>query len=210
MALFFNDVVACLGWSFFLLMNSGHVLNVYLWDRDANEFYHKFTDSLQTPTDPLVTTVNTKRIGVNAPLGSCPYLEFLLRTMCLRPLSIYFGLYPSDSKICFRLAQNQGVAAMVNASEVTKVKTLTIREIFAFLKQEQAQVIINYRFNCIATIDNVVWDSSCYKIACSDCQTKVNRGLASLICPKCDNVNATKVARYRSEMLAYDKGKKAI
>ena len=63
--------------------------------------------------------------------------------MCLRPLSIYFGLYPSDSKICFRLAQNQGVAAMVNASEVTKVKTLTIREIFAFLKQEQAQVIIN-------------------------------------------------------------------
>ncbi|CAF1927859.1 hypothetical protein YC2023_058700 [Brassica napus] len=139
MALFFNDVVACLGWSFFLLMNSGHVLNVYLWDRDANEFYHKFTDSLQTPTDPLVTTVNTKRIGVNAPLGSCPYLEFLLRTMCLRPLSIYFGLYPSDSKICFRLAQNQGVAAMVNASEVTKVKTLTIREIFAFLKQEQAQ-----------------------------------------------------------------------
>ncbi|KAF3587784.1 hypothetical protein F2Q69_00027429 [Brassica cretica] len=197
MALFFNDVVACLGWSFFLLMNSGHVLNVYLWDRDANEFYHKFTDSLQTPTDPLVTTVNTKHIGVNAPLGSCPYLEFLLRTMCLRPLSIYFGLYPSDSKICFRLAQNQGVAAMVNASEVTKVKTLTIREMLSL-------------FNCIATIDNVVWDSRCYKIACSDCQTKVNRGLASLICPKCDNVNATKVARYCSEMLAYDKGKKAI
>ncbi|WZZ04977.1 hypothetical protein YC2023_090898 [Brassica napus] len=28
---------------------------------------------------------------------------------------------------------------MVNASEVIKVKTLTIREIFAFLKQEQAQ-----------------------------------------------------------------------
>ncbi|CAN7139782.1 unnamed protein product [Brassica rapa subsp. narinosa] len=30
---------------------------------------------------------------------------------------------------------------MVNASEVTKVKTLTIRETFAFLKQEPAQVI---------------------------------------------------------------------
>ncbi|CAF2326184.1 unnamed protein product [Brassica napus] len=36
-------------------------------------------------------------------------------------------------------AQNQDVAVMVNASEVTKVKTLTIRETFAFLKQEPAQ-----------------------------------------------------------------------
>ena len=77
----------------------------------------------------------------------------------------------------------------------------------------------------------------CYKIACnyvSDCQTKVNRGLASLRCPKCGNVNATEIARlafliltflhrlsfhskssalqyrYLSEILAYDKDEKAI
>ena len=76
----------------------------------------------------------------------------------------------------------------------------------------------------------------CYKIACnyvSDCQTKVNRGLASLRCPKCGNVNATEIARlafliltflhrlsfhskssalqymYLSEILAYDKDEKA-
>ena len=42
---------------------SGPVLNLYLRDHAANEFYRKFTDSLQTPTDLLVTTVNTKRIG---------------------------------------------------------------------------------------------------------------------------------------------------
>nr|VDC71759.1 unnamed protein product [Brassica rapa] len=90
MALFFNGVVVGLGWSFFLLMNSGHVLNVYVWDHDANEFYHKFTNSLHTPTDLLIPTVNTK---FSAALCSCPYLEFLLTTMCLRPLSIYFGMY---------------------------------------------------------------------------------------------------------------------
>ncbi|CAN6916793.1 unnamed protein product, partial [Brassica oleracea] len=67
-----------------------------------------------------------------------------------------------------------------------------------------------------------------------DCQTKVNRGLASLRCPKCGNVNATEIARlafliltflhrlsfhskssalqyrYLSEILAYDKDEKAI
>ncbi|CAF2073234.1 unnamed protein product [Brassica napus] len=66
----------------------------------------------------------------------------------------------------------------------------------------------------------------------SDCQTKVNRGLASLRCPKCGNVNATEIARlafviltflhrlsfhskpsalqymYLSEILAYDKDEK--
>ncbi|CAN6903603.1 unnamed protein product [Brassica oleracea var. botrytis] len=67
----------------------------------------------------------------------------------------------------------------------------------------------------------------------SDCQTKVNRGLASLRCPKCGNVSATEVVRlafliltflhrlsfhskssalqymYLSEILAYDKDEKA-
>ncbi|CAF2154161.1 unnamed protein product [Brassica napus] len=110
-----------------------------------NEFYRKSTDSLQTPTDLLVTTVNTKRIG-----GWLTTKTFLLWSMHL-----------------------------------------------------------------------------------SDCQTKVNRGLASLRCPKCGNVNATEVARlafliltflhrltfhskspalqyrYRSEILAYDKDEKA-
>ncbi|CAH8391484.1 unnamed protein product [Eruca vesicaria subsp. sativa] len=37
-------------------------------------------------------------------------------------------------------AQNQDVAVMVNVSEVTKAETLTILEIFAFLKQEPAQI----------------------------------------------------------------------
>uniref|UniRef100_A0A0D3A9C6 Small ribosomal subunit protein uS17 N-terminal domain-containing protein n=1 Tax=Brassica oleracea var. oleracea TaxID=109376 RepID=A0A0D3A9C6_BRAOL len=148
----------------------GPVLNLYLRDHAANEFYRKFTDSLQTPTDLLVTTANTKRIGGRGSSRTSSRCQD------------YLGL----------LAQNQDVSAMVNASEVTGQDA-------------------NH----------------------SDCQTKVNRGLASLRCPKCGNVNATEIARlafliltflhrlsfhskpsalqymYLSEILAYDKDEKA-
>ncbi|CAG7885836.1 unnamed protein product, partial [Brassica rapa] len=50
------------------------------------------------------------------------------------------------------------------------------------------------------TIDDVERDSNWYYIACSDCQTKVNRGPTSLICPKCRNVKATGVAKYRTDL----------
>ncbi|KAH0898334.1 hypothetical protein HID58_047902 [Brassica napus] len=43
-------------------------------------------------------------------------------------------------------------------------------------------------------------DSNWYYIACSDCQTKVNRGPTSLICPKCRNVKATGVAKYCTDL----------
>ncbi|KAF3497899.1 hypothetical protein DY000_02055479 [Brassica cretica] len=108
---------------------------------------------------------------------------------------------------------------------------LTIREILPSLNRNQISL-----FNCIATMIMLGMTLKCYKIACnyvSDCQTKVNRGLASLRCPKCGNVNATEVARlafliltflhrlsfhskssalqymYLSEILAYDKDEKA-
>ncbi|KAL0650987.1 hypothetical protein Bca4012_093678 [Brassica carinata] len=54
------------------------------------------------------------------------------------------------------------------------------------------------------TIDDVERDSNWYYIAGSDCQTKVNRGPTSLICPKCGNVKATGAAKYRTELSVYD------
>ena len=45
------------------------------------------------------------------------------------------------------------------------------------------------------TIDDVERDSNWYYIAGSDCQTKVNRGPTSLICPKCGNVKANGAAK---------------
>ncbi|KAF3536631.1 hypothetical protein F2Q69_00020915 [Brassica cretica] len=96
------------------LYGSGPVLNAYMLDQAANEFYN----SLQTPTVRLVTTVNTKRIG----------------------------------------AQNQDVAVMVNASEVTKAETLTIRDIFAFLKQEPAQHRRVYKYEFVRKAYVVISD----------------------------------------------------
>ncbi|CAN6859263.1 unnamed protein product [Brassica oleracea] len=63
----------------------------------------------------------------------------------------------SDSKICFKSAQNQDVAVMVNASEVTKAETLTFRDIFAFLKQEPAQLVDVPK----------IWERECKRIWCT-------------------------------------------
>ncbi|KAG2270911.1 hypothetical protein Bca52824_065466 [Brassica carinata] len=46
-------------------------------------------------------------------------------------------------------------------------------------------------FDCIATIDDVKLGTEWYYIACKDCQTKLNRGPTTLLCPKCGNENAT-------------------
>ncbi|KAF3541469.1 hypothetical protein F2Q69_00021289 [Brassica cretica] len=65
------------------------------------------------------------------------------------------------------------VAVIANASEVTKVSLMMLR---------------------------LERDSNWYYIACSDCQTKVNRGPTSLICPKCRNVKVTGVAKYCTDL----------
>ncbi|CDY15864.1 BnaA04g12470D [Brassica napus] len=70
---------------------------------------------------------------------------------------------------------------------VTRVETMTIGQIFAYIKQEYAK---EASFDCIATIDDVERDSAWYYIACGGCQTKATRGPSSLMCAKCGNTNA--------------------
>ena len=112
---------------------------------------------------------------------------------------------------------NPGATSSVNPVEVVKAETLTISEIAAFIKREPAKVIpiwflksnifwikllitfgmwfqVTY-FDCIATIDDVKHGTEWYYIACKDCQTKLNRGPTTLLCPKCGNENATAVAK---------------
>ncbi|KAF3603236.1 hypothetical protein F2Q69_00033640 [Brassica cretica] len=81
------------------------------------------------------------------------------------------------------------------------MRTLTITEIAAFLKREPAKVAY---FDCIATIDDVKLGAEWYYIACKDCQTKLNRGPTTLLCPKCRNEDATALANYRVELSVYD------
>ncbi|CAN6820436.1 unnamed protein product, partial [Brassica oleracea] len=99
------------------------------------------------------------------------------------------------------LTTNPYATSLVNPVEVVKAETLTISEIAAFLKRQPAKVTY---FDCIATIDNIKLGTEWYYIACKDCQTKLNCGPTTLLCPKCGNENATAVANYRVELSVYD------
>ncbi|CAF2106286.1 unnamed protein product [Brassica napus] len=175
-----------------LQLKDGPVINVYLWDEAAESFRLTFDASAATPTVLLVTTVNPKSLGGKLCLSSMsssrvfldeevdPTKEYLAWLVDHEPFCNFFGEHPV---------------------EVVKAETLTISEIAAFLKRQPAQVAY---FDGIATIDDVKLGTKWYYIACKDCQTKLNRGPTTLLCPKCGNENATAVANYRVELSVYD------
>ncbi|CAF2003652.1 BnaAnng23070D [Brassica napus] len=173
-----------------LQLKDGPVMNVYLWDEAAESFRLKFDASATTPTVLLVTTVNPKRLGGKLCLSSMSSSRVFLDED-VDPTREYLTL----------LSANPSATSLVNPVEVVKAETLTISEIAAFLKREPAKVAY---FDCIATIDDVKLGAEWYYIACKDCQTKLNRGPTTLLCPKCRNEDATTLANYRVELSVYD------
>ncbi|CAF1892052.1 BnaCnng35010D [Brassica napus] len=93
------------------------------------------------------------------------------------------------------LGSNPESAKHVSAEVVTKRETLTIADIFSYMKHESAKDVF---FECTATIGDVVHGSAWYYIACSGCHTKATKGPTSLICTntKCGKVNTAGVAQY--------------
>ncbi|CAN6999132.1 unnamed protein product [Brassica rapa subsp. trilocularis] len=96
-------------------------------------------------------------------------------------------------KMCFRLGSNPQSADRVNAEVLTKRETLTIGEIFSYIKQGSTKEAF---FECTATIDDVVHRSTWYYISCSGCHTKARKGPTSLMCSKCGKVNISGVTQY--------------
>ncbi|CAF2273027.1 unnamed protein product [Brassica rapa] len=189
--LFTNDNAASRKVMVHLQLKDGPVMNVYLWDEAAESFRVKFDASASTPTVLLVTTVNPKRLGGKLCLSSMSSSRVFLDE----------EVDPSKEYLAW-LATNPSVTSLVNPVEVVKAETLTIGEIAAFIKRQPPQVVAY--FDCIATIDDVKLGTEWYYIACKDCQTKLNRGPTTLLCPKCGNENATAVANYRVELSVYD------
>ncbi|CAN6823272.1 unnamed protein product, partial [Brassica oleracea var. botrytis] len=173
-----------------LQLKDGPVINMYLWDEAAENFRVKFDACADTPTVLLVTTVNPKRLGGKLCLSSMSSSRVFLDE----------EVDPTKEYLTW-LTTNPGATSSVNPVEVVEAETLTISEIAAFIKREPAKVAY---FDCIATIDDVKHGTEWYYIACKDCQTKLNRGPTTLLCPKCGNENATAVANYRVEMSVYD------
>ncbi|CAN6802622.1 unnamed protein product [Brassica oleracea] len=142
----------------------------------------KFKSYEGTPTVLLVTTVNTKSLGGTLALTSMSSSRVFM-DYDVQPTIDYFSW----------LGSNPQSAELVNAEVVTKRETLTIGEIFSYIKQGSNKEAF---FECTATIDDVVHGSTWYYISCSGCHTKATKGPTSLMCSKCGKVNISGVPQY--------------
>ncbi|KAH0903484.1 hypothetical protein HID58_042987 [Brassica napus] len=186
-----------------LQSKDGPVMKLYLWDQTAKDFYKKFTSSEDTPTVLLVTTVNPKVIAESIRLRSFAVVtcNLALSSMASSRVFIDKDIQPTIDYFSW-LGSNPEIAKRVNADEVTRSETMTIGQIYAYIKQENAK---EASFDCIATIDDVKRDSAWYYIGCSGCQTKATRGPSSLMCAKCGKTNVSGVAKYLAKISVYEK-----
>ncbi|CAN7032813.1 unnamed protein product [Brassica rapa subsp. trilocularis] len=191
----------------------GPVMKLYFWDQAARDFCKKFKSYEGTPTVLLVTTVNTKSLGENFLI--IRYLLFLvfkwvlLNTTCTLALTsmsssrvfMDYDVQPTIDYFSWLGSKPQS-AELVNAEVVTKRETLTIGEIFSYIKQGSNK--------CTATIDDVVHGSTWYYISCSGCHTKATKGPTSLMCSKCGKVNISGVPQYRAQISVYDNSEQTV
>ncbi|CAN7018126.1 unnamed protein product [Brassica oleracea var. botrytis] len=175
--------------------HDGPVMKLYLWDQAARDLCKKFKSYENTSTVLLVTTVNTKSLGG-------------ILTLTSMSSSHVFMDYDVQPTIDW-LGSNPQSAERVDAEVVTKRETLTIGEIYSYIKQGSTKVQLGF-FECTATIDDVVHGSTWYYISCSGCHTKATKGPTSLMCSKCGKVNIAGVAQYRAQISVYDNSEQVV
>ncbi|WZZ58758.1 hypothetical protein YC2023_058865 [Brassica napus] len=178
--------------------HDGPVMKLYLWDNAASEFCQKFKSYGRTPHVLLVTTVNPKLLG---------------GTLCLTSMSssrVFMDDDVQPSKDYFEwLSSNTGIANRIAAEVVTKHETVTLEELFSYIKQEASKVAW---FECTATIDDVVQGSSWYYVSCGGFNSKAVKGPTSLMCnnKKCEKSEVTGVPQYLTKISIYDKREQAV
>nr|VDC70192.1 unnamed protein product [Brassica rapa] len=171
--------------------HDGPVMKLYLWDKVATDFCEKFKANGNTPSVILVTTVNPKRFGGALTLSSLSSSRVFL-DLDVQPTRDYMTW----------LGSNTDVANRVNPDIVTKAETVTIGDLFSYIKHEGSKVAW---FECTATIDDVVHGSPWYYISCGGCKTKATKGHTTLMCKKCGKAEVTGVAEYLTKLSVYDK-----
>ncbi|KAL0689101.1 hypothetical protein Bca4012_088778 [Brassica carinata] len=166
------------------------VMKLYLWDKAAADFSERFKASGGTARVILVTTLNPKRLG-----GA-------LAQSSMTPSRVFFDTDVQATRDYLTwMNKNLDVANRVDADIVTKTETMTIGELFSYMKQEDAKVAW---FECIATIGDVAHGSSWYYIGCGGCHTKATKGPTSLMCKKCGKTKIVGVAQYLAKISVYD------
>ncbi|KAF2544881.1 hypothetical protein F2Q70_00022506 [Brassica cretica] len=171
--------------------HDGPVMKLYLWDKAATDFCEKFKAHVNTPSVILVTTVNPKRFGGALTLSSLSSSRVFL-DLDVQPTRDYLTWLDS----------NTDVANRVNPDIVNKAETVTIGDLFSYIKHEGSKVAW---FECTATIDDVVHGSAWYYISCGGCKTKATKGHTTLMCKKCGKAEVTGVAKYLTKLSVYDK-----
>ncbi|XP_033132667.1 replication protein A 70 kDa DNA-binding subunit A-like [Brassica rapa] len=176
--------------------HDGPVMKLYLWDQAAADFCAKFKSHGSTPRVILVTTVNPKRFGGALALAS----------MSSSRVFLDFDVQPTRDYVTW-LDSNLDVANRVDANVVTKTETMTIGELFSYIKQEAAKVTW---FECTATVDAVFHGSPWYYIGCGVCHTKAIKGPTSLMCKKCGKHEVDGVPQYLTKLSVYDNNDHAV
>ncbi|KAJ0261784.1 hypothetical protein HA466_0048370 [Hirschfeldia incana] len=177
--------------------HGGPVMKLYLWDNAASDFCQKFKSYGGTPSVLLVTTVNPKLIGGTLALAS----------MSSSRVFMDGDVQPSKDYLEW-LSSNADIANMVAAEVVTKPETVSLEELFAYIKQESSKVAW---FECTSTIDDVLQGSAWYYISCGGCNSKAVNGPTSLICTnkKSGKSEVTGIAQYLTKISVYDKSEQA-
>ncbi|KAG2257983.1 hypothetical protein Bca52824_077277 [Brassica carinata] len=179
--------------------HDGPVMKLYIWDKAASDFCQKFKSYGGTPIVLLVTTVNPKHLGAGT---------LALTTMSSSRVFMDADVQPSKDYLEW-LSSNSDIANRVAAEVVTKPETVTLGEIFSYIKQEGSKVAW---FECTATIDDVVQGSAWYYISCGGCNSKAVKGPTSLTCnsKKCGKREVTGVAQYLTKISVYDESEQAV
>ncbi|CAF1932127.1 unnamed protein product [Brassica oleracea var. botrytis] len=162
----------------------------------------KFKASGGTARVILVTTLNPKRFGGALAISS------------VTPSRVFLDTDIQETRDYLTwMNKNLAVANRVDADIVTKTETVTIGELFSYMKQEDAKVV-QYQlvawFECIATIGDVAHGSSWYYIGCGGCHTKATKGPTSLMCKKCGKTDIVGVAQYLAKISVYDNDDQAF
>ncbi|KAG2328573.1 hypothetical protein Bca52824_011301 [Brassica carinata] len=185
------EIASVAEFCFILCYCSGPVMKLYLWDKAATDFCDKFKASGSTHTVILVTTVNPKRFGGVLALASMASSQVFLD-----------GDVQATRDYLTWLGSNLDIANSVNAEIVTKTETVTIGELFSYIKQEGAKVAW---FECTSTIDDVVHGSAWYYVTCGGCHTKATKGPTSLMCKKCGKAEVAGVPQYLTKLTTMTK-----
>uniref|UniRef100_A0A0D3CTQ6 Replication factor A C-terminal domain-containing protein n=1 Tax=Brassica oleracea var. oleracea TaxID=109376 RepID=A0A0D3CTQ6_BRAOL len=176
--------------------HDGPVMKLYLWDKAASDFSEKFKASGRTASVNLVTTLNPKRFGGALALSS------------ITPSRVFMDSDVQATRDYLTwLNSNLDAANRVDAVVVTKTETVTIGELFSYMKQAAAKVAW---FEFIATIDDVVHGLGWYYIGCGGCHTKATKGPTTPMCKKCGKSDIVGVAQYLAKISVYDDSDQAF